>query len=220
MLETPPTVKTNPLTTVTPFSKALASIIFVALPFLGFYLGVTYQKALSRSSTPVTAAPPRTAGQPTTPRPNAAVPQPAPATPPVNFYDFAGVLSLEGYLKTIERPCAFSEDATCKVKLAAFVVLQADDLFKSFLKDLSGNAYATEDGIVLGCIDEGKKQITSANDADSGTVNNLIKGAQYDLLMGSGASRPINLSVEKPKLTGGRGAPDCYSHFRNFSVTL
>ena len=32
------------LTTVTPFSKALAMILFIALPFVGFYLGAQYQE--------------------------------------------------------------------------------------------------------------------------------------------------------------------------------
>jgi len=35
------------LTTVTPFSKALALIIFVTFPLLGFYLGIKYQKLLT-----------------------------------------------------------------------------------------------------------------------------------------------------------------------------
>jgi hypothetical protein len=32
--------------TVTPFSKAIALILFVAFPFLGFVIGVLYQQAL------------------------------------------------------------------------------------------------------------------------------------------------------------------------------
>ena len=35
-------IKSNLFTSVTPFSKTLAGIIFVALPFVGFYLGYTY----------------------------------------------------------------------------------------------------------------------------------------------------------------------------------
>jgi hypothetical protein len=38
------------LTTVTPFSKALAMILFIALPFLGFYLGTKYSSLLNQSS--------------------------------------------------------------------------------------------------------------------------------------------------------------------------
>ena len=111
------------------------------------------------------------------------------------------------------------EDNNCQVKLAVFTVLKADNpQFNSFLKDLDGNSFATNDGIILGCIDTVKKQINSSNDADTGTINNLISGGQYDLLVGSSLNNPINLSLEKPKLTGGRGAPDCYSHFRNFKV--
>jgi hypothetical protein len=34
------------LTTVTPLSKALAMILFIALPFIGFYLGMKYQQQI------------------------------------------------------------------------------------------------------------------------------------------------------------------------------
>lgn len=138
---------------------------------------------------------------------------------PISFYDFSGVLELTGYMTIMERSCAFVEDDSCKVKLAVFHVLKADNPnFGSFLKDLSGNSFATDDGIILGCIDEAKRQITSSNDADSGTVDNLVTGSQYDLLMGGSREEPVKLSAEKPRLTGGRGAPDCYAHFRNFKV--
>lgn len=39
----PQTPKPNPFTTVTPLSKALALILFISLPFVGFYLGMQYQ---------------------------------------------------------------------------------------------------------------------------------------------------------------------------------
>lgn len=37
--------KPNPFTTVTTFSKAVALILFIVLPFAGFYFGLSYQKA-------------------------------------------------------------------------------------------------------------------------------------------------------------------------------
>lgn len=38
--------KPNPFTTVTAFSKVVALILFVALPFVGFYLGIKYQEII------------------------------------------------------------------------------------------------------------------------------------------------------------------------------
>lgn len=38
------------LTTVTPFSKYLAMVLFVLFPFIGFYLGMNYQQAISSNS--------------------------------------------------------------------------------------------------------------------------------------------------------------------------
>ncbi len=41
------------LTTVTPFSKTLAMILFILLPFLGFYLGMKYQQQVTIPSSTV-----------------------------------------------------------------------------------------------------------------------------------------------------------------------
>ncbi len=38
--------KKNAFNTVTPLSKFIALAMFVSLPFLGFYLGMQYQKSL------------------------------------------------------------------------------------------------------------------------------------------------------------------------------
>jgi hypothetical protein len=40
--------KKNAFNTVTPLSKTIALVMFVAFPFAGFYLGIQYQKALDR----------------------------------------------------------------------------------------------------------------------------------------------------------------------------
>jgi len=38
------------LTTVTAFSKTVALILFILLPFIGFYIGMRYQKSLDIAS--------------------------------------------------------------------------------------------------------------------------------------------------------------------------
>ena len=40
--------KKNAFNTVTPISKLIAFIMFVTFPFIGFYLGIQYQKILDR----------------------------------------------------------------------------------------------------------------------------------------------------------------------------
>lgn len=40
--------KKNAFNTVTPLSKTLAFALFVILPFVGFYLGMQYQKGLDK----------------------------------------------------------------------------------------------------------------------------------------------------------------------------
>ncbi len=41
------------LVTVTPLSKYLAMALFVTLPFIGFILGMNYQKAISSVASPL-----------------------------------------------------------------------------------------------------------------------------------------------------------------------
>ena len=40
--------KKNAFNTVTPLSKAIALVMFITFPFIGFYLGMQYQKELDR----------------------------------------------------------------------------------------------------------------------------------------------------------------------------
>lgn len=48
----------NSFTTVTPLSKIIAAVLFITFPFLGFYLGVQYQKGISpQISNQVTPSP-------------------------------------------------------------------------------------------------------------------------------------------------------------------
>lgn len=42
------------LTTVTPLSKTIALILFILLPFLGFYFGRIYQQAIDAANQQVT----------------------------------------------------------------------------------------------------------------------------------------------------------------------
>jgi hypothetical protein len=45
-------------TTVTPLSKIIALGLFIAMPFIGFYLGMNYQSSIDKLSTPtVTVSP-------------------------------------------------------------------------------------------------------------------------------------------------------------------
>ena len=41
-------------TTVTPFSKTVALILFISLPLLGFFLGMRYREVQKQTQTPVT----------------------------------------------------------------------------------------------------------------------------------------------------------------------
>jgi hypothetical protein len=46
-------VNKKTFTTVTPFSKAVALLMFIALPFIGFQLGRAYQRLITPSPVPI-----------------------------------------------------------------------------------------------------------------------------------------------------------------------
>lgn len=71
--------KPNPLTSVTPLSKLLALILFISLPFLGFYLGMRYQKASSIPA-PSTVVNSNPVNQPLSPSANVIQPQASPSS--------------------------------------------------------------------------------------------------------------------------------------------
>lgn len=137
----------------------------------------------------------------------------------VDFYDFEGVLTLSGYLKVEGRRCAWVEDETCKVSYASFVVTRFNHpaLFK-WLDKLEGNAFVGESSIGLGCYESDKERIYSVNDADIGKTENIISGNALERLLASDSNDQVALQVTRAKLFGGTGAPDCYSHFRDFKV--
>lgn len=39
----------HPVHTVTPVSKILAAVLFITLPFLGFFLGINYQRGMEKA---------------------------------------------------------------------------------------------------------------------------------------------------------------------------
>lgn len=135
--------------------------------------------------------------------------------------NFFGILTLNGYLKTETRVCNPGDMCGETVEYSSFVFDMAstnNDAIKQFVKGNLGNSYVGEGQIGLGCMQTDRNRIYYENDADSGYVTGTITGDDYFKLRASSKDAPVQLKFTREFYTGGRGAPDCYSHFRNFDV--
>jgi len=124
---------------------------------------------------------------------------------------YFGTLTLSGYVELVEREN--------NIKYALFVF---DDInntaLDQFMETNSGNSFAGENKVGIGCQEQDPKRIFYENFADSGEIQGSITGGDYDLLMNSSKDSKVELKMTRDIYTSGRGAPECYSHFRNFDV--
>lgn len=138
---------------------------------------------------------------------------------------YYGSIVLKGYLSIQTEACAFEEETDCKVDLARFHFERPDnEAFRQFVADNEGNSFIGSGFVSLGCYDSASAQLTYFNAADSDgeapgiSFEGAIDGEDFEALMASRDQTTVTLFMERPIYTGGKGAPDCYSHFRNFKV--
>jgi hypothetical protein len=132
---------------------------------------------------------------------------------------FHGTLTLTGYLDVQTRTCNPGDMCGETVEYASFRFSETNDQdIHKFLGPYEGNSFAGASIVGLGCYQKDKNRIFYQNDADSGMIEGEIKGKDLDLLLKSSKDNQVKLTLSREKYTGGRGAPDCYSHFRNFEV--
>lgn len=133
--------------------------------------------------------------------------------------DYHGTLILTGYLDVKTRECP--PDGMCEktVEYANFIFSETnDDDIYDFLGVNEGNSFAGSSSVGIGCYEEDQNRIYSENFGDAGNVENIISGEDLTKLLASSESNPVKLKITRPVYTSGRGAPDCYSHFRDFEV--
>lgn len=137
-----------------------------------------------------------------------------------NTYGLYGTFTLNGYLKVENRVCNPGDMCGETVAYATFVYDKSDnpDIY-DILMPTADNAFITASGVGLGCYEKNKARIYSTNDADTGMVENIISGLDLARLLTSSTSKnKIQMKMTAPIHLTGRGAPDCYSSFRNFDV--
>ncbi|MCH8986977.1 hypothetical protein IIA94_02310 [Patescibacteria group bacterium] len=138
-------------------------------------------------------------------------------------FRFFGTLKLTGYFDTQTWTCDLDDEfGLCSetVEYGSFIFSKTDqDSIYDYLEESKGNSFIGSNSVGLGCYEEENGRIISYNEADNGGVMNTITGEQLEKLLLSSESNPVELKLTKPIYTSGRGAPECYSHFRFFEVS-
>lgn len=125
-----------------------------------------------------------------------------------------GTVTVEGYadIEIVIEP--FCEGSTCEeYDYVFFNITKSDSAeFEEFLTLYGGNAFASDSRIGLGClIDE---HIVYENDSDLyGRKEFILTEEDTSNILDATSDNPVTLTLTKLPLTGGAGAPACYSHF-------
>jgi hypothetical protein len=133
--------------------------------------------------------------------------------------DYWGTLILAGYLDVQRRACNPGDMCGNTVDYAYFVFGNTDnDAIKKFAGVNDGNFFVAGDRVGIGCRQKDPSRIYYENFADTGEVTGEISGDDYAKLVSSSQGHPVQVRMTRELYTSGRGAPDCYSHFRSFDI--
>jgi hypothetical protein len=132
-------------------------------------------------------------------------------------YGYFGKLNLPGYLSISSR-CASVNGCEEEFEYASFVFTDDNLILRQFTGDFAGNSYIGSDRIGLGCFVREQNKIIYENYSDEDEFSGEISGNAMQKLLLSNRTRQIQMQMTKPIYTSGQGAPNCYSHFRDFHL--
>ena len=135
------------------------------------------------------------------------------------FGEYYGTLTLTGYLDVETIVCEPGNPCGETVDYAFFVITDTDNkAIDQFIADYHGNAFVfvreAKVGLGLGCYQKDQERIFSIN----GSMETSIFGEDLTKLVSSTETNPVSIKLTMPFTYGGKGAPACYSHFRNFEI--
>jgi hypothetical protein len=182
---------------------------------LGYYFGYDHGWENSVSQTVNPAPPPPPGGNSQAPTGNTN----EDAFHKDNAGNYYGTLTLTGYLDVQKRVCNPGDMCGETVDYASFIFTQtSSEAIKEFTGQNQGNSFIAGDRVGLGCQQKNLSRIYYQNFADEDNVEGEIEGEDYTKLIASTKDKPVQIKLTRELYTSGRGAPDCYSHFRNFDV--
>lgn len=159
---------------VTPFSKYLAMLLFITLPFAGFYIGTEYGKQLGISNTVDTLIVPPPASE------KMGEPQ---GTPSVTIALTQEELTLTATITAVDNAC--SHDGVCKVKVGNYWVITnlGGDPSPEVIKERGAHGMITVNGVRTGAVSSdmvGKTATVFAKVVGSSTLT-LYGSSEYYL---------------------------------------
>ncbi len=136
-----------------------------------------------------------------------------------NFY---GELFVRGYITTKEIPTAFCEE-NCDTEQGVFlnILETGNNEFQLFLEKNRDNSYVenTPPRVMIGC-HKGDNIIYFNHSDELGMKEFLISSDDTRSFLQTSSDQPSYFRLEKYTLSGGMGAPTCYSHFTEIERLL
>jgi hypothetical protein len=130
-----------------------------------------------------------------------------------DFYK-GGYADVKGYAYVEEVDEAWCEEDCKKYDYVFFRItdfIESGSL-KKIIQEEQGNAYFSEDGVGLGCQEDGV--ISYYNETGMGDMKKYVLPEELSKkILLSTSENPVSLRLIKKELSGGSGAPTCYSHF-------
>jgi hypothetical protein len=131
-----------------------------------------------------------------------------------------GIATVKGYV-TVEKIYdgdVVGPDSPTYDMIYFNVTETKNDQFLSYLKDNEGKTYLGDKKFSIGCLLNNDK-ITYINDSDATEMKKYeISVTDSTRIMNSTKDDPVKLEIEIFKLTGGSGAPKCYSMISTINV--
>lgn len=130
-----------------------------------------------------------------------------------SIHDFRGELHVRGYAATEEITEPFCAE-NCDT--FTYVFLQLDESFlddsdlQRFFEIFKGNAFVSDGGLGLGCVENG--QIFTHNDFDY-SIAEQLSVEDTEALLNSSASEMVKVHLERRTEYMEGEAPACFSHF-------
>jgi hypothetical protein len=126
---------------------------------------------------------------------------------------YSGGLVVRGYAETNTVSEAFCEENCAQYQYISLVITEKNtDKLDDFFQDNFGNFATTNNMIGLGCLADG--QIYYANHSDEfGFKDFKLSKELTTSILNATEAKPVTLELDKLFLTGGAGAPTCYSLF-------
>jgi len=126
---------------------------------------------------------------------------------------YYGKLTVVGYATTEQVQEAWCEQNCKTFDYVSFNIIESrnEEIF-DYIGGQQGNSFVGEASIGIGCVEDGI--IWRYNDSDEFGMQKYSNSPEESkVIISSSENDPAAIELERFLYTGGRGAPDCYSHF-------